>query len=453
MALIAHIADVHLASRRLQSRLVLPRGYDWDRSEHSTLLAWDAARMLERSVEAAWEAGARTIVIAGDLFDVSRPDNREMRWAIRFFRRWTGRGARFIVIPGDHDTPGGRDATPLEALAAAADGFTLFGVVHGRQGKVSINDLRTVADGVAFYAVPFIKVNPERRRELIARVNRLIEEAARSHTGPRVLVAHYGLQGYTYEADAAGAPQELAEADYAAMGHVHKRFIILENRTPFAYPGSLVPQTRDEADPSMKRGPLLVEVEAGSKPDVREPVVEPVRAYLSVRSSLEDLEDTIRREIARLGSVGEEPPLVHVVLHSVPRDVPERVIMRDLQRAANRLGAIIRLSEVRRVAPQLREVGGGEDITVLTGSELEVAVLQRLLGGDRRVAELVYRLKNALAANDMEEAETIARELVSEELRPIMEKLISQAQAPSRTGPRRPKPRARARDLSQYFGG
>ena len=452
MALIAHLADVHLASKRLQSRLITPKGYDWDRREHSTLLAWDAARMLERSVEAAWEAGARTIVIAGDLFDVSRPDNREMRWAIRFFRRWAERGARFVAIPGDHDTPGGRDATPLEALAAAADGFRLLGVAHGRQGRMGIDDLRTVVDGVAFYAVPFIKVNPEKRRELIARVNLLISRAAKSRPGPRVLVAHYGLQGYTYEADAAGAPQELAEADYAAMGHVHKRFIVLENRTPFAYPGSLVPQTRDEADPSMKRGPLLVEVREGSKPVVNELVVEPVRAYLTVRSSLEELEDAIRRELARLGRVGEEPPLVHVVLRGVPRDVPERVIMRDLQRAANRLGAIIRLSEVRRIAPQLREVGGGEDLAVLTGPELEIAVLQRLLGGERRVADLVYRLKNALAENDMEEAEAIARELVSDELRPVMEKLISQA--PSRASSRRrARPAGRPRDLSQFFGG
>ena len=450
--IVGHLADIHLGTRKYGgSKLVLPPGYTVP-EEYSSLLAWDAARMLEASLEALTGEDVRHVLLSGDVFDVPRPDNRTLAWAGRLFRRYTeGGGVRIIAVPGDHDTPGGRDATPLDTLSSLIPGFHLLRAYPG----VSIErSLRLDAGDAVFYGLPYVRAGVEKRRLLTRKLSERLAALGRADESlgkPRILLAHYGLTGYTHPDDAIGHPQELPPVDYAAMGHVHARHLRADWRPPFAYPGSLVPLSLDEARQNYKRGPLLVEVEAGAgRAVVSELAVEPPRSYHVVEAHYGSVESEVARAIR--GARSPEPPLVHVVLVGVPGDVGERLLSRDLAETAKRLNVIVRLARIVRARRNAR-VAAGEEPVEASPERLELELLKRHVLGDEGLARDLLRLKEALIVDPSGEAVHIIRDsILSEERQPVWARILeTQSQdreKPAKGRSRRPR---RGRRLDDFL--
>ncbi len=450
--LVGHLADVHLGTRKYgSSKLVFPPGYTVP-EEYSSLLAWDTARTLEASLEALTREGVKHVLLSGDVFDLPRPDNRTLAWAGRLFRRYTeDEGVRIIAIPGDHDTPGGRDATPLDTLNSLIPGFHLLRAYPG----VSIEkSLRLDSGNAVFYGLPYVRAGIEKRRLLTRKLTERLAALSRADEGlgkPRILLAHYGLTGYTHPDDAIGHPQELPPVDYAAMGHVHNRHLRPDWKPPFAYPGSLVPLSLEEARQDYNRGPLLVEVEAGAgRVTVSELAVEPPRSYRVVEARYGSVESEVARAIRGVRS--PEPPLVHVVLVDVPGDVGERLLSRDLAQAARRLNVIVRLARVVRARRDGRVMVGEEQVES-SPERLELELLRRHVLGDEGLARDLLRLKEALIVDPTGEAVQIIREsILSEERQPIWARIL-ETQSQDRGGQAKSKSRKprRGRRLDDFL--
>jgi len=453
LVLVGHLADVHLGTRKYRGQLVFPPGYEVG-GEFSSLLSRDVWEVLGRGLEELWGRGVGVVVLSGDVFDVARPDNRELARAVRFFRGWAGRGLRFVAVPGDHDTPGLRDHTPLHTLAEAVDGFFLLGAVPlgGRLGR---EGLERRVDGAVFYGVPYVRGVPERRRGLVARVVRLIDAWAREVRGPRVVLAHFGLEPFTHESDALGRPGDLLprSVSYVALGHVHRRVVVTDFGVPFAYPGSLVPMSVEEVRLRQERGPLLVELPGDGGPARVESVpVEPARAYLEVTASAGELASAVAERVRGLGQ--EEPPLVHVHLLA-GRGESVRELRRVLERVARDLHVVLRLASIRRPGARLGASSGVAAPVEGSPGGVELAVLEELVGS-RRVAEKVLELKAALVAGDMELAGRVVLELAGEEYRGELERLVARLYRAPRPSSRPARRRAsargpRGRGLDSFF--
>ncbi len=433
--IIGHIADIHLGVTKYSGNIIVPPGLSHKElglESHASVMAADTARMLEESVVLLASEGVRRIVLAGDVFDVPKPSNRDLAWAASFFARTTREGIEYIVTSGDHDTPGLRDATPLDTLANTISGFH-YPPRHEVLRSGGWRSLRLNLGDIVFYAMPFIRASREKRRDIIRKLNKIFRSWRASDRGkPVVLVAHYGLAGFTHEDDVVGAPEELPPVDYVAMGHVHARHIVLEGYpAPFAYPGSLIPVTLKEARrPDEKRGPLLVDLEPGSKPRVREVEVEPPRCYLAVKATLDSVENAIADALRGRRCPGE-PPFVHLtVLVRDSSEAGRRNLRGLLEGVARGLNVIVRIHEIIPLleGPGPKQAVLDAELGDLGSEDIELEVIASRLAGDRELASLVLELKETLASNNLEEAERIALQLVSPDYRARWEKILGQSQ-------------------------
>ncbi len=246
---ILHLADAHLGA---------PLGnfgsYAARRREER-----DAA--FRRAIEAALGAGVQIVLIAGDLFDTHRPEERAVHFARRELARLREAGIQVLAVPGTHDSllrPDcvyRRESLPIDRLFEAP-------TFAGPQ-RVETADSVVWVYGIA--------CDPRRQEAGWDTLERVPEE------GIHVALAHAACRD---RPDWTIAPEDLPfdepdlqglGMDYVALGHYHNHrvFEADDGRVLGAYPGSLEGRDWTETGP---RHALLVQWEAGSESPSLRPV-------------------------------------------------------------------------------------------------------------------------------------------------------------------------------------
>lgn len=215
---ILHVADTHLGYQAY-SRLT-PEGLNQREVDFH-----DAFR---RVVDAALASPPDLVVHAGDLFDLVRPSNRAIAFALHQVRRLSAARIPFVVVSGNHEAPRMRETGSI---------FRIFeGLPHVYpvyRGEYEAHALETDGGRLTVHGVPQALDQSEFSRQLA--------RAAPDGPGRHVLVAHgtvAGVEGlFSPELNELTIPQNALrrDYDYIALGHFHNHRRILQNA---AYAGS-----------------------------------------------------------------------------------------------------------------------------------------------------------------------------------------------------------------------
>lgn len=231
-----HAADLHLDAPCTGIGRTAPEVAEALRD--ASLQAWDAL------VDLALREQAAFVVLAGDVYDGAQAGIRAQLRFLQGLRRLSRAGIPTFVVHGNHD--------PLEGWSAIREwppGVTVFGPERVEAVPVE-RDGRRLA---TVYGISYAR--REERRNLAALFHR--QEAPGLH----VAVLHASVGGHPgHEPYAPCSPDDLRAAgmDYWALGHVHRRQVVLGGRPWAVYPGNL--QGRSPAPgESGPKGALVVE--------------------------------------------------------------------------------------------------------------------------------------------------------------------------------------------------
>ncbi|WP_048147958.1 metallophosphoesterase family protein [Palaeococcus ferrophilus] len=222
----AHIADVHLG---LSRRIVNTREED-------------VARNFEEAIRKSLSEGVDFILIAGDLFDSSRPTPQTLRQAVRVLDLAREAGVPVFAIEGNHD----RTHRKSSAYALLED----LGLIHlvGIRGESVENEyLRSeprddaylvygkVGDvtikGMKYQNAPWFKRND-------------LKDIFRPD-GKSILMLHQGIEETIKDVESQYSVGELALSQipegfaYYAFGHIHTNYFTNVGKAYLVYPGSV----------------------------------------------------------------------------------------------------------------------------------------------------------------------------------------------------------------------
>lgn len=244
--------------------------------EHSRLKDWKCTA--EALVLAAVEHGVDLAVFPGDLFRNSRPSPAAIMAVTNLFRALREHGIPVVACAGNHDAPGVGQPGPVDELASLT-GHREWGITTPQVVNIpsQTHPLRSIDVAVLPYVKPAAMVDQTSDpAELAAAVSAKLVEVARGLaaqciTRPRILMAHWTIQGsVSSSGQVMGVGVEpaipLSELtglgfDAVLMGHIHKPQVL--NESPFVgYAGSLERvDFGEERDP---RGVYIIDTERGT---------------------------------------------------------------------------------------------------------------------------------------------------------------------------------------------
>ncbi|MDJ0270750.1 MAG: exonuclease SbcCD subunit D [Aigarchaeota archaeon] len=277
MALIAHMADVHLGYRQ----------YGLGEREN------DIYEAFAEAVEHALREHVEAVIIAGDLFDTPRPPVKALTWAKKILSQLAEKGVKVLHVLGDHDYPRRLDELPPTAL--------FDNLIHIGQKRVELS----LSSGAVVFA-GLDKLPPSMFEEAINSIARPADETGKK----RVLVAHIPLE----RGGRAGIAKLPKGYSYYALGHEHRRQQLNIHNTIAAYPGSLEILSRAEiADwESMGKGFYLADL-SKEEPILHEITLSCVRPQRMVETREEELSAALD-EVRRWSHTLAKKPIVHLAV-------------------------------------------------------------------------------------------------------------------------------------------
>ncbi len=206
---IVHLSDTHLGYGTY-SKL--------DHSEGINQREADFYNAFRQSIDKAIELKPDAIIHAGDLFDVVRPQNRAIEFAMKQLLRLSEAGIETVLISGNHSTPKMKETG------------SIFGIFEHLPHMHAVHDCgttRVVVGDMTVHAIPHSTSPP---------LAQLVSELRPSkETRYNIAVLHAGITGSkTYKMDEfneQAVPVEAAPADfdYIALGHYHRYAKVREN--------------------------------------------------------------------------------------------------------------------------------------------------------------------------------------------------------------------------------
>ena len=286
---ILHTSDWHIGKKI----------YGEDRlDEHARFLDWLLETIIDRDVD--------VLLVSGDVFDSSMPPARATDLYYRFlFNLYEKTRTHAVIIAGNHDSAV-RLAAPGQFLEMAR-----MHVVGGisETAKDCVVHLDANGQTAAFAAVPYlnesdilphIPLEAEIERSLRYReaMKRIYDECLSAMDADiKVFMGHYFIQGGT-----SGDSERLVQiggiapvrtddlpgdADYIALGHLHKHQQIKGDGCPVMYPGSPLPLSFKEAEYDKKV--LLVDLGTDVACNIEEVTVPVFRELVRVEGTPDDL--------------------------------------------------------------------------------------------------------------------------------------------------------------------
>ena len=232
-----HAADLHLDSPFRGMRSEAP-DYVADSLRQAT---FDAYRNI---IDLCLQEGVDALLVAGDIYDGA---DRSLRAQLRFvdgLNRLEAAGIRSFICHGNHDPLDG-----WEARLTLPPGCVRFGPEVSAE-PVFLDE----PDRAAVYGVSYP------RREVRENLTPLFADTV-AGSGYRVGLLHANVGGNPdHDSYAPCSVTDLAETglDYWALGHVHTRQVLRQERPTIVYPGN--PQGRHPLETGA-RGVYLVEVD------------------------------------------------------------------------------------------------------------------------------------------------------------------------------------------------
>lgn len=245
---ILHTADWHIGQRLHERQRI---------DEHKEFLNWLLNTIQEQKVD--------LLLVSGDIFDTALPSAEATNLYYRFlFRLFNETDAYTVIIAGNHDSPRHLDA-PKEFLKMGR--IHVVGITHDPTECV----VEIPADNpqIAIAAVPYLSENElphvsyeseidkqERYRE---RLKSFYQDCVSnmSKNIPKILMGHLFVQGGCVGdserniqiggATAIEANDFPDNADYVALGHLHRPQSIKGKEYPIQYAGSPIPLRFNEA--------------------------------------------------------------------------------------------------------------------------------------------------------------------------------------------------------------
>jgi exonuclease SbcD len=325
MIRVLHTADWHIGQTL--------RGYSRE---------YEHARVFDQLIEIVAEREIDALVVAGDIFDSQNPSGEAQRLFYETIERLhRARPAmKTIITTGNHDAAGRLEA-PHPLLARF--NVRVVGNVRRREGRVEAERHHIVladAHGEAFLNVlavsyptatclPNLTLEDDAGSPVVRALKELYDElyayvAPKLQGVPLIVTGHLHVLG-AIESEGAerrilvggqhAVPHSIfpAEADYVALGHLHKAQCV--GRDVVRYSGSLIPLSATERP--YRHSVTLISVESSGVTTEQIPLERPIpflRLPATGEVQLADLHD----HLAQLGLAGDlEPhlrPFVQVCL-------------------------------------------------------------------------------------------------------------------------------------------
>lgn len=342
MIRILHTADWHLGQSFF--------GYD-RAEEQEHFLSWLTGKVEELAID--------TLVIAGDVFDVSNPSAASLRMFYRFIRRVTLAvpGLQLVIVAGNHDS-----AARLEAPQPLLGEMNTFvkGVIRKCSGEIDYEDLivelknKEGRTEVFCLAVPFLRqgdypvVETEGNAyaEGVRALYRLLtERVAQRKTPEQAIVAVGHLQAigseiaekdYSERTVIGGlecvSPDAFSgEVAYTALGHIHKAQRV-SGRENVRYAGSPLPMSF--AEKHYRHGVVLVTLDEGVLQSVEKIDYTPLASLLSIPATQAEHPDEVLKRLEALPEKTENSPAPYLEI-KVLLDEPEPMLAQRISEAVS----------------------------------------------------------------------------------------------------------------------
>ncbi|QHC55796.1 exodeoxyribonuclease I subunit D [Rathayibacter tanaceti] len=243
---------------------------------HSTVAA--LGEVLEALVETVRSERVDAVLVAGDVFDSAVPAAEHYTLLTRVLEAIRAAGAEVVLTSGNHDSPA---RLGFQAGLLRSAGVHVLTDPEAYAEPVVLRDRAGLEVGV--HGIPFLEPalyrhrHPEeplrRHEDVLAFAMRRVRASAEAAGRPWVVLAHcfaVGAPAAVLERDitAGGldyvSVEHFADADYAALGHLHGR---AELRPGVRYSGAPLHYSFGEA--GKPRGCWLVELGADGLEEVR----------------------------------------------------------------------------------------------------------------------------------------------------------------------------------------
>jgi exonuclease SbcD len=249
------------------------------------------------------------LLVAGDVFDASNPGAEAEALVFGFFRRLGAKNIPAVVIAGNHDSPGRMDAcAQLAELAgvriigrprSAAKGG-LVEVTASAGEKALVAALPFAAAGVFVSALELAEDATQPKSLYADRFKQAVAHLSRGFRPGYVnlLMAHTHLDGAVLAnserqvhlgEEWAATPQALPDqAQYVALGHIHKPQRIEASPAPTEYAGS--PLQLDFGEAGQEKSFVVIDVKPGRPAKISRVPCEGGTPLLDLKLTLPELE-------------------------------------------------------------------------------------------------------------------------------------------------------------------
>ena len=272
------------------------------KSVHGLSMLEDQKFILEQMLRMIENEEADVLVIAGDVYDRTVPNEGAVSILDDFLTRLHEMGCPAFIIPGNHDS-----ATRMSfgSTLLAKQGVHIADEFKGGMEKHVLEDAHGT---VNLYMVPFFKPSVVRSLNPKAEVNnaddamREVLKATDINTSERnILVAHQFVIGRGIELDLGGSEEYkpsvggvdcisydlFSDFDYVALGHIHRPQKV--GRSEIRYCGS--PLKYSETEYLDRKGVVIVNIEEKGTVSTRTVPLVPMRDLRVITGTVEQLKD------------------------------------------------------------------------------------------------------------------------------------------------------------------
>jgi len=296
--LISHISDLHLGYAQ----------FGLEEREEDTYQAFHEA------IDVSIKEGVSLVILAGDLFHNPRPCGKAIITLGNALKKLKEKQIPAAFVLGEHDISRLRDVP--------------FAHIYSNLGlaKKLRHDEPFVVGGCAVFGV-----DKERRSNIDSLIEKMrhAEQAAKRHSGKKVLVLHQGLNDFNKFAGELNSTDLPAGFNYYALGHYHdhleKRFGYLGG--PLAYPGS-IDLTPSEGIKETDKGFIITDM-SGEEPSTQW-VRLSCRLQFSARINYKDIGSEVEKIIEKAKAAGGKKPVARIEVAG--SDIDSKVIAERLKR-------------------------------------------------------------------------------------------------------------------------